>query len=57
MLGTLSHLRGRRYGDQLRQALAEKGLPIEEGTPYPLLRRLETQVLFALAIKAALLVF
>lgn len=57
MLATLSHLRGRRYGDQLRQALAEKGLPIEEGTPYPLLRRLETQVLFALAIKAALLVF
>ena len=28
---------------QLRQALADKGMPIEEGTLYPLLRRLETQ--------------
>lgn len=43
VLATLSQLRGQRYGYELRQALADKGLPIEEGTLYPLLRRLETQ--------------
>lgn len=43
VLATLSQLRTARYGYGLRQALADKGLPIEEGTLYPLLRRLETQ--------------
>jgi PadR family transcriptional regulator, regulatory protein PadR len=43
VLATLSQLGNPRYGYELRQALAEKGLPIEEGTLYPLLRRLETQ--------------
>lgn len=43
VLATLSQLRAARYGYELRQALAEKGLAIEEGTLYPLLRRLETQ--------------
>ena len=43
VLATLSQLRRPRYGYDLRQALAEKGLPIEEGTLYPLLRRLEAQ--------------
>lgn len=43
VLATLSKLRVARYGYELRQALAEKGLPIEEGTLYPLLRRLESQ--------------
>jgi DNA-binding PadR family transcriptional regulator len=43
VLATLSQLRAPRYGYELRQALAEKGLTIEEGTLYPLLRRLETQ--------------
>lgn len=43
VLATLSQLRAPRYGYELRQALAEKGMPIEEGTLYPLLRRLETQ--------------
>jgi DNA-binding PadR family transcriptional regulator len=43
VLATLSQLRAPRYGYELRQALADKGLPIEEGTLYPLLRRLETQ--------------
>lgn len=43
VLATLSRLRERRYGYSLRQALAEGGLPIEEGTLYPLLRRLESQ--------------
>lgn len=43
VLATLSQLRAPRYGYELRQALADKGLPIEEGTLYPLLRRLESQ--------------
>ena len=43
VLATLSQLRKPRYGYELRQALAERGMPIEEGTLYPLLRRLETQ--------------
>ena len=43
VLATLSQLRTPRYGYELRQALAEKGMSIEEGTLYPLLRRLETQ--------------
>lgn len=43
VLATLSQLRLPRYGYELRQALAERGMPIEEGTLYPLLRRLETQ--------------
>ena len=32
---------------QLRQALARRGMPIEEGTLYPLLRRLEKQGVLA----------
>jgi len=43
VLATLSQLRTQRYGYELRQALAEKGMAIEEGTLYPLLRRLESQ--------------
>ena len=43
VLATLSQLREPRYGYALRQALAEHGMAIEEGTLYPLLRRLETQ--------------
>lgn len=43
VLATLSQLRVPRYGYELRQALAEQGMPIEEGTLYPLLRRLEAQ--------------
>ena len=43
VLATLSRLHERQYGYSLRQALAEGGLPIEEGTLYPLLRRLEAQ--------------
>jgi DNA-binding PadR family transcriptional regulator len=43
VLATLSQLSTPRYGYELRQALADKGMPIEEGTLYPLLRRLETQ--------------
>lgn len=47
VLATLSQLRKPRYGYELRQALADRGMPIEEGTLYPLLRRLETQGVLA----------
>ena len=43
VLAVLSRLRQARYGYSLRQALAERGMAIEEGTLYPLLRRLESQ--------------
>ncbi len=43
VLAVLSQLKTQQYGYSLRQALAERGMPIEEGTLYPLLRRLETQ--------------
>jgi PadR family transcriptional regulator PadR len=42
VLTVLSQLRTAQYGYSLRQALAGKGMPIEEGTLYPLLRRLES---------------
>lgn len=47
VLAVLSQLRRRQYGYSLRQALAEGGMPVEEGTLYPLLRRLEAQGLLA----------
>lgn len=43
VLAVLSQLRQVQYGYSLRQALAQRGMPIEEGTLYPLLRRLEKQ--------------
>lgn len=43
VLAVLSQLRTPQYGYSLRLALAERGMPIEEGTLYPLLRRLEGQ--------------
>jgi PadR family transcriptional regulator, regulatory protein PadR len=43
VLAVLSQLHTLRYGYELRQSLAGNGLPIEEGTLYPLLRRLEAQ--------------
>jgi PadR family transcriptional regulator PadR len=42
-LAVLSQLRTERYGYTLRKALAAQGMDIDEGTLYPLLRRLETQ--------------
>jgi DNA-binding PadR family transcriptional regulator len=42
VLAVLSQLRSTQYGYSLRQALAQQGMPIEEGTLYPLLRRLES---------------
>lgn len=47
VLAVLSQLRQVQYGYSLRQALAQRGMPIEEGTLYPLLRRLEKQGLLA----------
>jgi DNA-binding PadR family transcriptional regulator len=43
VLAVLSQLRTLRYGYELRQSLVDRQLPIEEGTLYPLLRRLEAQ--------------
>ncbi len=43
ILGVLAELRVERYGYTLRKALAEQGMEIDEGTLYPLLRRLESQ--------------
>ena len=42
-LAVLTRLRAEHYGYTLRKALAQAGLEIDEGTLYPLLRRLETQ--------------
>jgi PadR family transcriptional regulator, regulatory protein PadR len=47
VLAVLSQLRTAQYGYSLRQALAQRGMPIEEGTLYPLLRRLEEQGILA----------
>jgi PadR family transcriptional regulator PadR len=43
ILAVLTQLRTEQYGYTLRKSLAEHGMAIEEGTLYPLLRRLETQ--------------
>jgi PadR family transcriptional regulator, regulatory protein PadR len=43
ILAVLVALRAEQYGYTLRKILAEHGLAIDEGTLYPLLRRLETQ--------------
>jgi PadR family transcriptional regulator len=43
IVAVLAQLRTERYGYTLRKALSEDGLAIDEGTLYPLLRRLESQ--------------
>jgi PadR family transcriptional regulator PadR len=43
VLAVLSELRHERYGYTLRTMLGEAGVVLEEGTLYPLLRRLEDQ--------------
>ncbi len=43
ILAVLACLRSEQYGYTLRKSLADRGMEIEEGTLYPLLRRLETQ--------------
>jgi PadR family transcriptional regulator, regulatory protein PadR len=42
-VAVLAELRVEQYGYTLRRALDEQGLAIDEGTLYPLLRRLESQ--------------
>jgi PadR family transcriptional regulator PadR len=43
VLAVLAALRNEEYGYTLRKALAEQNMTIDEGTLYPLLRRLESQ--------------
>ncbi len=43
VLAILSQLAEEHYGYSLREKIAAKGLDINEGTLYPLLRRLESQ--------------
>ncbi len=43
VLAALSQLESARYGYSLAQRLADQGLDVEQGTLYPLLRRLDEQ--------------
>lgn len=43
VLAVLAQLRDEEYGYSLKKLLAERGLQVDEGTLYPLLRRLEGQ--------------
>lgn len=47
VLAVLIQLREEHYGYSLRKALAAVGIQVEEGTLYPLVRRLEKQGLLA----------
>jgi len=47
VLAVLAQLRNEQYGYTLRKALAEHGMAVDEGTLYPLLRRLESQGLLS----------
>jgi len=47
VLAVLAQLRTEQYGYTLRKALEVHGMAIDEGTLYPLLRRLENQGLLA----------
>ena len=42
-LAVMSQLESEQYGYSLITSLSERGLKIDQGTLYPLLRRLETQ--------------
>jgi PadR family transcriptional regulator, regulatory protein PadR len=43
VVAVLAELRTEQYGYTLRKGLSERGLEVDEGTLYPLLRRLEGQ--------------
>jgi PadR family transcriptional regulator, regulatory protein PadR len=43
VLAVLSQLEGEQYGYSLLKLLSEQGLEVDQGTLYPLLRRLESQ--------------
>ena len=47
VLAVLSQCSEEQYGYSLMKSLSEKGLEIDQGTLYPLLRRLETQGLLS----------
>ncbi len=47
VLACLSQLHEPSYGYELQQRLAQRGMDIDQGTLYPLLRRLEEQGLLA----------
>jgi DNA-binding PadR family transcriptional regulator len=47
VLAVLSQCSQEQYGYSLMKSLSEKGLGIDQGTLYPLLRRLETQGLLS----------
>src|SRR5262249_4882056 len=47
VLAVLAALKKEQYGYTLRKTLEEQGMAIDEGTLYPLLRRLESQGLLA----------
>lgn len=47
ILAVLAELRDEHYGYSLRRNLLAKGLDIDEGTLYPLVRRLEKQELLS----------
>jgi PadR family transcriptional regulator, regulatory protein PadR len=43
VMAVLAQLRTEHYGYTLKKELADRGMDIDEGTLYPLLRRLEAQ--------------
>src|SRR5918992_5920156 len=43
VIAVLAQLRVEHYGYTLRKELGDRGLEVDEGTLYPLLRRLESQ--------------
>jgi len=43
VLAVLNQVRDEQYGYSIQKLLAEKGLEVDQGTLYPLLRRLEGQ--------------
>lgn len=47
IVAVMAALRTEQYGYTLRKALAAQGMEIDEGTLYPLLRRLESQGLLS----------
>lgn len=47
IVAVLGELRQEQYGYTLRKSLEEHGISMDEGTLYPLLRRLETQGLLS----------
>ena len=47
VVAVLAALRTEQYGYSLRKRLGDEGLDVDEGTLYPLLRRLESQGLLA----------